>query len=53
MQKQKAEVKAWKKNELPIPMHIGKEGIPTHCRFLVPINTQKFLQRFDTIFGLK
>ena len=24
-----------------------------HCRFLMPGNTQKFLWRFDTIFGLK
>jgi hypothetical protein len=26
---------------------------PAHCRFLVPENTEKFLRRFDTIFGLK
>ena len=25
----------------------------SHCRFLVPGNTQKILRRFDTIFGLK
>ena len=24
-----------------------------HCRFLVPDHAQKFLRRFDTIFGLK